>query len=626
MSTEANAPVTDPATTVTRFSECDRTSLSHNRSVLMSKPDRFRTLRPHVTDNPDLRDPQREAFAEAHAHYSTPEAEPETAIILPVGCGKSGLITLLPFATAARRALVVAPNLRIYQQLAAEFEPSNPEMFYLLRRVLPSPPYPEPVPIRESRVTRTDLDDADVVIANIQQLQNAAENKWLQQLPSDFFDLIIVDEAHHNVATSWTDLRTKFPTARVINLSATPQRADGQVMTGRVIYSYPVFRAIQAGLIKRLTALVLNPTTLRYVRNDGQEIEIPLEEVRRLGEEEADFRRSVVTSKETLTTIVDASIRALERRRTETQDARHKIIAAALNQAHCIQVVEAYRARNIRADYVHSNLDSSHNERILKALERHELDVIVQARMLGEGFDHRYLSVAAVFALYRSLSPFVQFVGRIMRSLVSGDPSDIQNRGVVVFHAGANVARRWDDFRQFSEADQEFFDQLLPTEELRFADAEELAIEPRSTGRYEPTIDVRSQDAVLVEELPLLSSQEEEALRILGARFQVRLTPVPTSRFREKQAALAMLDPRVKTEAQRLLLERGVNPNGRELDRKHLDRTNFVVMKTAIDRQIANFLGRKSGERQDLSREEYDRVNAEFGALVRLAEEEVFHG
>ena len=33
--------------------------------------------------------------------------------------------------------------------------------------------------------------------------------------------------------------------------------------------------------------------------------------------------------------------------------------------------------------------------------------------MLGEGFDHPYLSVASVFSIFASLAPFVQFVGRI---------------------------------------------------------------------------------------------------------------------------------------------------------------------------------------------------------------------
>jgi hypothetical protein len=117
-------------------------------------------------------------------------------------------------------------------------------------------------------------------------------------------------------------------------------------MAGRVIYSYPIFRAIQEGYVKRLKAVQLNPRTLRYVRReDDQEIEVSLDEVRRLGEDDADFRRSIVTSQETLNTIVDASIRELDRLRTATGDNRLKIIASALNYRHCQQIVEAYRAR-----------------------------------------------------------------------------------------------------------------------------------------------------------------------------------------------------------------------------------------------------------------------------------------
>jgi superfamily II DNA or RNA helicase len=183
------------------------------------------------------------------------------------------------------------------------------------------------------------------VITNIGQLQGAG-NRWLQALPDDFFDLILFDEGHHNVAASWSALRTHFPAARIVNFSATPARADGRIMSGRIIYSYPIFRAIQEGYVKRLKAVVLNPQTLRYVREeDGQEIEVDLDEVRRLGEEEADFRRSIVTSSETLNTIVDASIRELRKLRTVANDQKLKIIASALNYRHCIQVVEDFRSR-----------------------------------------------------------------------------------------------------------------------------------------------------------------------------------------------------------------------------------------------------------------------------------------
>jgi type III restriction/modification enzyme restriction subunit/recombinase len=61
-------------------------------------------------------------------------------------------------------------------------------------------------------------------------------NRWLQALPADYFDLILFDEGHHSVAESWETLRSRFPDARIVNFSATPLRADGQIMAGRASY------------------------------------------------------------------------------------------------------------------------------------------------------------------------------------------------------------------------------------------------------------------------------------------------------------------------------------------------------------------------------------------------------
>ena len=199
-----------------------------------------------------------------------------------------------------------------------------------------------------------------------------------------FFDLILFDEGHHNVAQTWTTLKDKFSAARIVSFSATPLRADGRPMAGRILYSYPVFQAIKEGYVKHLKAVVLNPRTFCYVRRqDGKEIQVDLEEVCRLGERDAGFRRSIVTSTETLNTIVNASIHELNKLREAAGNQQLKIIASALNYEHCRQIVEAYRERGQRADYLHSQEDSAVNKRVLKHLENHELDVIVQVRKLG---------------------------------------------------------------------------------------------------------------------------------------------------------------------------------------------------------------------------------------------------
>src|SRR5882757_8442762 len=174
----------------------------------------FQTRQANVGSNRHIRAPQREAFQALTDYASNPEeTEREVGIVLPVGCGKSGCITLTPFAFRSNRTLVVAPGLSIADQLAADFNPSNAGMFYQKCQVLTGGPSPEPVDIRGTTTNRSDLEEANVVITNIQQLQGDA-NHWLQTLPADFFDLILFDEGHHSVADSWEALKARFPAAR----------------------------------------------------------------------------------------------------------------------------------------------------------------------------------------------------------------------------------------------------------------------------------------------------------------------------------------------------------------------------------------------------------------------------
>ncbi|MBX3259540.1 MAG: DEAD/DEAH box helicase family protein, partial [Labilithrix sp.] len=433
----------------------------------------------NIESNRSLRAPQREGWERIRLHFASPEATREVGVVLPVGCGKSGLIAIAPFALGARRVLVIAPGLRIRKQLADDLKANSTTNFYERCGVLSSnDDLPETVVIESGRVNLDDLRHCDLAVANIHQVAGE-ENRWLSQVEPDFFDLILVDEAHHNVATSWQQVKERFPHARIVNFSATPTRADGRLMDGAILYSFPVVRAIQAGYVKRLRAKMLRPSSLRYVERDGgQERMVGPDEVRQLGEDDAAFRRGIVMADETLGSIIDCAIGELRRLRTQTGEQKLKIIASALNQAHCIQITEAFRARGMRADYVHSR-EGSANEAVFARLENHELDVIVQARMLGEGFDHRYLAVAMVGSMFANLAPFVQFVGRVMRAIVQDSPGHALNQGVVVFHAGANVARRWNDFREFSEADQAYFADLLP-------EVEDVDFDGQNTTEHEP--------------------------------------------------------------------------------------------------------------------------------------------
>lgn len=595
--------------------------------------------RPNIADNESLRKPQVMAFQTlAEVSQSSDPTDQEVGVILPVGCGKSGCISIAPFAYKSKRTLIVAPNVTIANQLFEVFDPTSDKMFYKVHKILLGPPYPEPTIIRGRETNKGDLEVAQVVVTNAQQLQGQ-NNRWLSNLETDFFDLILFDEGHHNVAETWDSIKRHFPNARIVNFSATPKRADGQLMAGRIVYTYSVFDAIQAGYVKQLKAVVLSPSTLRYVRKiDNQEVEVDLDEVRRLGADDSDFRRSIVTSTETLSTIVDASIMEMNNLRDVSQDNRIKIIASALNYAHCIDIVKAYRERNVRADFLHSTESKDANAKVYKLIEQNELDVVVQVKMLGEGFDHPYFGVAAVFSIFANLSPFVQFVGRIMRCIVQEDPEHPLNNGSVVFHAGANVAERWDDFRVFSEADQKFFKEMLPSTELHFSKDRPICILPvYSPHTSSDEFEITSQTDVTLQDIPLSEKKLAlaEAVQLLHEagyssgdldemNEELRmLERQPVTLTRKRQATRKALDDRIRIEAGRVLKERGINPFAATLNRGR-GKINFVVVKSRIDVLVNQLVGRSQNDRSEFTQSELDTIFGRLNDIVERVVSELF--
>ncbi|EPF69344.1 DEAD/DEAH box helicase [Acinetobacter indicus] len=571
----------------------------------------FSLLTPNILQNSKIREPQIESYKNILSHFSKPSFEREVGIVLPVGCGKSGAIGLTPFALKAKRALVIAPNLAIAEQLYKDFTYSRPDTFYKKCEVLIDD-FPEPAEIRGKTVNKADLIEADVVVTNIQQLQGE-NNRWLNNLESDFFDLIIFDEAHHNVAETWQNLKDHFPQANIVNFSATPLRADGRKMAGDIIYSYSVQEAIKAGYVKSLKAVQLNPENLKFVRDDGKEQEVPLEEVIKLGEEDSGFRKSIITSTETLNTIVDASIHQLYKMRKEADCNKLKIIASALNYTHCKQIVAAYKAKGLKADFVHSLEDTKHNAKVYKKLESHDLDVIVQVRKLGEGFDHPYLSVAAVFSIFGNLSPFVQFIGRVMRVIEQNNPNSILNHGVIVYHAGGNIIPRWNDFKEFSAADQQYFESLLPTEYVPITNGDGNNDDSYIRTEKEE-INVIAQTNVKIKTSYLLDDESIKALELLKAKGLIPenfnpdeeiLQNIKPTKVQQRQAKRTLLDDLIRTKVGYILSTLGLNAEGKNLDKSYIS-SNFVFLKSKLDQRINSLIGIEKNMRNEMTIEQIE--------------------
>ncbi len=413
-----------------------------------------------VQDNRSLRVPQiggHEAAVEFFAGGGHRAVER-----IPVGCGKSGLITLLPFGIAQGRVLVIAPNLTIRDQLADDLNVASKDCFYRRTGVLHDFNDGPFRAVLDAEANLGDANDAHFVVTNIHQLAQRVD-RWLPHFAPDYFDLILVDEGHHNAAPSWQRVFEHFPDAKVVSLTATPFRTDEQPVEGDVIYTFTFREAIQRGYIKDISASNLEPREI-YFTYQGDHYRHTLDQVLAMREEDW-YSRGLALARECNVSIVDASIQWLHHYRESGFG--HQIIAVACSVNHAHEIRGLYEERGLSAQEFHSGMSAAERDEALRNLRNRTLDAIVQVQMLGEGFDHPPLSVGAVFRPFRSLSPYVQFVGRVMRVNAERSPGHPDNRGVVVTHVGLNVDRHWADFKLLDAEDQDIIREWLNAGEVQ---------------------------------------------------------------------------------------------------------------------------------------------------------------
>lgn len=132
---------------------------------------------------------------------------------------------------------------------------------------------------------------------------------------------------------------------------------------------------------------------------------------------------------------------------------------------------------------------------MLDRLRDHSIDAVVQVAMLGEGFDHPPLGVAAIFRPYRSLSPYIQFIGRVMRTVDRKNPFGPDNRAFLVSHTGLNNEEQWADFGLFDSQDQAIIRKLLNGQEARFDDHDNGASDGAVVGPIADEEDLSHYDA-----------------------------------------------------------------------------------------------------------------------------------
>jgi len=97
---------------------------------------------------------------------------------------------------------------------------------------------------------------------------------------------------------------------------------------------------------------------------------------------------------------------------------------------------------------VHSELPKNELNDQFNKIESHLVDVVVHVAMLGEGYDHSYLSIAAIFRPFRHELGYIQFIGRILRYINNERAKDPDNIGHIVVHKNLELDDLWEKYKK----------------------------------------------------------------------------------------------------------------------------------------------------------------------------------
>lgn len=581
-------------------------------------------FKPNLTN---LRDCQKEAYLAVRDYFgSSANTEKHVLVQLPTGTGKSAVIAISPYEVAKGKVLVLTPNLTLANQIEQDidiFENPNGNIYKKLG-LFSERFYAENVayPLRlNDSVSSNDIDEHQIIIANYQQLNDV--EKWFKG-KEEQVDLIIIDEAHHQKAKTYQEVINFFPHAKILSLTATPFRSDGKPLDGKVIYTYHFSDAIKNGYIRNIKVCDIAPESISLVGmfNDKDGKEYSLEDILKL-KEEAWFRRGIALSQDCCDSIASKSFEKLLELRDSYPNDTHQIIAAAISKRHAREFVKpAFERLGLKVGLV--STEEKNNDVTLRNLKQGKIDVIVNIGMLGEGFDHKPLGVAAIFRPFASLNPYIQFLGRVIRE--NGSTKNCW----VVSHLGLNQISRFKEFKLFDADDKEILERLLSGGnnegvggESSFIDTQErnsIEVQISENGNSllefnEDYVDLSKVDKIEKAIERLNENEARELLTRLGfdansintvATLKKRVKPI-----NKKRAAQSSLNEASKTIAVDILAALSLGMYARDFNPL---RKNFVWVKAKVDREINKKLGIKQDERKKVTNAQYDEF-AERGEL-----------
>lgn len=239
-------------------------------------------------------------------------------------------------------------------------------------------------------------------------------------------DLFVIDEAHHAVAGTWRTLADAWPAARILGVTATPERQDGK------------------GLRDAFDVMVLGPTVrdlidrghLAPFRHYSAPQALDLSGVRTTA---GDYNAGDVAAAMVKQRIVGCAVTEY-RKRADGLPA----VAFCPTVAFAEAVAADFRSAGIPAASVDGSMAPHARAAALDGLRRGTIRVVTSCDLISEGFDVPAIAAAILLRPTKSLGLYMQQVGRALRPKHDGTPAIIIDHvGNGIAHGLADTPRAW---------------------------------------------------------------------------------------------------------------------------------------------------------------------------------------
>lgn len=318
----------------------------------------------------ELRKYQQESINSIQEEWNN--GRKRTLLVLPTGCGKTVVFTKLAeeMVKQGKRVLILAHRTELLEQ-------ASDKLFKITG-------------------LKTALEKADstaigswcrVSVGSVQTLQR---DKRLNQFPKDYWDVIIVDEAHHILSDGYMKVMKYFDVANVLGVTATPDRSDMRNLGSyfdSLAYEYSLVQAIKEGYLSKIKALTI-PLSL---------------DLSNVSMSAGDFKASDVG------TALDPYLEQIADEMVKQCAGRKTVVFLPL-----VKTSQKFRdilnAKGFRAAEV--NGESKDRAEILEDFEKDRYNVLCNSMLLTEGWDCPSVDCVVVLRPTKVRALYSQMVGR----------------------------------------------------------------------------------------------------------------------------------------------------------------------------------------------------------------------